>query len=235
MSYQDNKHSEVTFNSIGTIRTPYHDWAPSQPIEQEKAIGKFKVVVDEKYIDALIGLDRFAYVILLFHLDGVSGQVNNTVSPPWAKGKTAGMFATRTPNRPNPIGMSIVRLVKIEGNEIITWPIDVFDNTPLLDIKPYFAGLDSKDDANIGWAEDVEDSAHFMGHLRGIPHDHGHDHDHDHAQNQDHDHDHDHAHEHHHHDSSEKHHLHHHHDGEHHHHESDEGHHHHNDEPSHKK
>ena len=81
-----------------------------------------------------------------------------------------GLFASRSPVRPNPIGLSIVRLKRIEGNVVYTSGLDVFDGTPLLDIKPYIKGLDSKDDANYGWIKELDDKDHLLLHIKGIPH-----------------------------------------------------------------
>lgn len=92
-------------------------------------------------------------------------------TPPWAGGLTVGVFASRSPRRPNPIGLSIVRVLGVQGNEVITSGLDAFDGTPLLDIKPYVKDLDSKADANYGWVEDLEDREHLTLHIRGIPHD----------------------------------------------------------------
>ena len=93
------------------------------------------------------------------------------VSPPWAKGKKVGVFASRSPVRPNPIGLSIVRIKKIVGNKIYTSGLDVFDGTPLLDIKPYIKDLDNKDNANYGWVKETGDMSHLSLHIKGIPHD----------------------------------------------------------------
>jgi len=83
------------------------------------------------------------------------------VSPPWAGGKQVGVFASRSPVRPNPVGLSIVRIKKIAGNKIYTSGLDVFDNPPLLDIKPYIKGLDNKDDADYGWIKGLDDMEHL--------------------------------------------------------------------------
>lgn len=91
--------------------------------------------------------------------------------PPWAGGLRVGVFASRSPRRPNPIGLSIVRVLGVEENEVITSGLDAFDGTPILDIKPYIRDLDSKADANYGWVEDLEDREHLTLHIRGIPHD----------------------------------------------------------------
>jgi len=81
------------------------------------------------------------------------------------------VFASRSPVRPNCIGLSIVRIKRIINNEILTSGLDVFDGTPLLDIKPYIKDLDVKIDANYGWIEEIGDREHLFLHIKGIPHD----------------------------------------------------------------
>jgi tRNA (Thr-GGU) A37 N-methylase len=81
------------------------------------------------------------------------------------------VFASRSPVRPNPIGISVVRIRGIENREIFTSGMDVFDGTPLLDIKPYIKDLDSKADANYGWIEEMNNREHLLLHIKGIPHD----------------------------------------------------------------
>ena len=100
----------------------------------------------------------------------VKRRLSMLVIPPWSDGKEIGLFASRSPVRPNPIGVSIVKLLKINKNEIFTSGLDVFDGTPLLDIKPYVKDLDSKEDANYGWIEDMKDKEHLILHIKGIPH-----------------------------------------------------------------
>jgi tRNA-Thr(GGU) m(6)t(6)A37 methyltransferase TsaA len=161
----------ISIRPIGLIRSPYKDWAPYQPVEREKGIGKFQVHVNEEFATGLKDLEHFAYVILIYYLDKTEGHFELTVQPPWTE-KKVGLFASRSPFRPNPIGISIVRLHRIEGNVLYTWPIDVFDETPLLDIKPYMATLDSKKDADDGWIEGLEGKEHLLKHVRGLSHDH---------------------------------------------------------------
>ena len=76
------------------------------------------------------------------------------IYPPRGNGKKVGMFATRTPNRLNPIGLTIAKIKKIEGNRIYTAGLDILDGSPLLDIKPYIRDFDMKEDANLGWIEE---------------------------------------------------------------------------------
>ena len=153
---------------IGTIRTPYTDRAPYQPVEEDK--GDFRIIIDREYEDGLRGLSRFRYIYVIYHIHRIERDVAMVVSPSWTKGARVGVFASRSPVRPNPIGISIVRIKKIENNEIHTSGLDVFDGTPLLDLKPYIKDLDSKEDANYGWIEDIPDRDHLMLHIKGIPH-----------------------------------------------------------------
>jgi len=176
---------EMHVKPIGEVRTPYTDWAPHQPVERETEEGKFRLVLAPEYVEGLLDLQRFAYVYVLSYLDRGSKPAALTVSPPWAGGRTVGLFAARSPVRPNPIGLSIVRVIRVEGREVVISPIDLFDHTPLLDIKPYFKDLDAKPDANHGWADDLKDREHILQHVRGVPHaehhshEHGNDHSHD--------------------------------------------------------
>ncbi len=156
-------------NPIGIIHTPYRKHAPYQPVEQD--MEDFYVDLDEKFVEGLAELERFRYIYLLYYLDRVKRSLSMTVEPPWADGKKVGLFASRSPARPNPIGLSIVRLLKVEGNRLHTSGLDVLDGTPLLDIKPYIRELDSKEEANYGWLDDLDDREHLMLHIRGIPHD----------------------------------------------------------------
>ena len=164
----------MTFESIGVIHTPYGEdsHVPYQPIDAQTENGKsrFFVDVDVKYTEALYRLDSFRYMYLLYHTDRLRRPLESTVQPPWAGGMRVGVFASRAPARPNPIGLSVVRLLSIEGCRIFTSPLDVFDETPLLDIKPYIQDLDAKRDANFGWVDELPDRDHLMLHIKGVPH-----------------------------------------------------------------
>ncbi len=166
----------IQMKPIGEIRTPYKDWAPDQPVEREIEEKKFRLVLSEEFTEGLRDLERFSHAYILSYLDRTAEGSSLIVAPPWAKGKTVGLFAARAPARPNPIGLSIVRILEVRENEVVISPIDLFDRTPLLDIKPYFKSLDAKEDANHGWADDLEDLDHIMQHVRGLPHHGGHSH-----------------------------------------------------------
>ncbi len=159
---------EIVFKPIGRIHTPYREKAPYQPVEADE--GEFWVELFPEYEEGLKDLDTFRYIYLLYYIDRLTRDVTLTVEPFWAGEIEVGLFASRSPLRPNPIGLSIVKILKIEGNRIVTTGLDVFDGTPLLDIKPYIKDLDSKKDANYGWVEKTGDLQHLALHILGIPH-----------------------------------------------------------------
>ena len=163
---QDSRNFNL--KQIGVIRTPYTDNAPYQPIAND--VGDFRIIVNSQYRDGLRDLDRFHYIYVLYFIHRVSKIISMTVRPPWTPGSEFGVFASRSPLRPNCLGLSIVRIKHITGNQIVTSGLDVFDGTPLLDIKPYIKELDTKSDANFGWLEDLDDRDHLMLHIKGIPH-----------------------------------------------------------------
>jgi len=163
----------IVFQPIGTIHTPFtflH--TPEQP--DPEAAGEFWITVDREYAAGLERLSSYRYIYVLYHLDQVKDPVEMIVTPPWAPDQTTGVFASRSPNRPNAIGMSIVQVKEVVDNEITISGIDVYNGTPLLDIKPYLQVLDAKDDANNGWLDDLPDRDHRLAHLLGRPHEHQH-------------------------------------------------------------
>lgn len=167
-----DKDQSINFKPIGIIRTPYTKKAPYQPIKKDK--GEFKLVLDSKYQEGLDGLDKFRFIFVIYHLNRVEEeQKSMKIVPPWMDEPVeVGVFASRAPNRPNPIGLSIVEIIKIERNIVYTSGLDVFDNTPLLDIKPYIKDLDQKYKPNYGWIQmnDQKDREHLLKHIRGEPH-----------------------------------------------------------------
>jgi len=140
---------ETKLKPIGVIRTPYTNKPPHQP--EPDAEGEFYIELNPEFAEGLHKLESYTYVYVLFHLDRTTRPVKLLVTPPWAAGVQVGLFASRSPHRPNPIGLSIVRLKDIDGNRLDITGIDAMDRTPLLDIKPYVRSLDCKNDANDGW------------------------------------------------------------------------------------
>jgi len=163
--------SKLNFSlkKIGYIYTPYKDSAPYQPLEETGE--EFFIIIDEEYIEGLRELSKFNYIYIIYILDKIEKTPEMMVVPPWGNGKSVGVFSSRSPQRPNALGLSVVKLKKVEGNKIYISGADVFNKTPLLDIKPYIKDLDSKEDSNNGWVEDADDLEHLALHIKGIPHD----------------------------------------------------------------
>jgi tRNA-Thr(GGU) m(6)t(6)A37 methyltransferase TsaA len=136
---------------IGVIHSPFTEakGTPIQPRAAEGAEGTVEVFAP--FVAGLQDLDGFERVWLLYWLDRAA-EPRMTVTP-FMDDQPRGLFATRAPCRPNPIGMSPVRLVRIEGAVLHVADIDVLDGTPLLDIKPYAPALDVFDVARCGWLD----------------------------------------------------------------------------------
>jgi tRNA-Thr(GGU) m(6)t(6)A37 methyltransferase TsaA len=136
---------------IGVIHTPFLS-REGMPRSASQAAGiRGKVELFEEYRGGLKDLDGFSHVILIWHLDRSEGFRLEVVPP--RQTQTRGLFATRSPNRPNPIGLSIVRLDRIEDGLLYFGGVDMLDGTPLLDIKPYIPASDSIPDARAGWLD----------------------------------------------------------------------------------
>lgn len=163
----EHESKNINFRQIGIIRTPYIDDAPYQPAQDEK--GDFCIEVDPQYVHGLRELIKFRYIYVIYYVHRIKQELSMIVSPPWTGGVKVGVFASRSPVRPNPIGVSIVRIKSIKNNRIFTSSLDVFDETPLLDIKPYIKDLDSKSDANYGWVEEMDNYEHLLLHIRTSP------------------------------------------------------------------
>ena len=160
--------TDCSFDYIGVIHTPYAEKAPYQPVEDDAQ--EFSIELKAEFTEGLHLLDKFNYIYVLFHVHKLERPASLTVTPPWTHDLQVGVFASRSPARPNPIGVSVVKIKRIEGNVIYVSGLDVFDGTPLLDIKPYIDQLDVKKDANLGWVGDMDDSEHLALHIKGVVH-----------------------------------------------------------------
>jgi tRNA-Thr(GGU) m(6)t(6)A37 methyltransferase TsaA len=142
---------DIKYHPIGIIHTSFKKplGTPIQPRSGKNDTGIVEVF--REYVDGLKDLDGFSHIILLYHFH-LAGESSLQVKP-YMDEKTRGLFATRAPSRPNPIGMSIVRLLKIEGNKLHIQGVDVVDGTPLLDIKPYVPNFDVYEADQFGWLE----------------------------------------------------------------------------------
>lgn len=144
---------------IGFIDSCFKDkfGTPRQPGLVKQAWARLKIRPDLQPEESLQGLEGFSHVWLVwvFH-QNKSARFHSKVHPPRLGGKTMGLFATRSPHRPNPIGLSLVELISVEKDGIIVAGADLVDGTPILDIKPYLPEVEAIPDARTGWPKEVE-------------------------------------------------------------------------------
>jgi tRNA-Thr(GGU) m(6)t(6)A37 methyltransferase TsaA len=135
--------------AIGIIRTPFVSLEnmPIQPGGGQQTLGS--IILDKQYQPGLADLDGFSHLFLLYAFHMASRTALSVT--PFMDTTPRGVFATRSPLRPNHLGLSIVELVSIEDNIITIRGIDVLDGTPLLDIKPYIAAFDAVRQSRSGW------------------------------------------------------------------------------------
>lgn len=139
----------ICYTPIGLIRTSFtaEVGMPIQAVAASDSRGY--IDLDPAYLPGLRDLTGFSHLILLYHLHLVRGSALEVT--PFLDEQPHGIFATRSPKRPNPIGLSTVRLLGIDGTMLHIADIDVVDGTPLLDIKPYIPHFDDRAGAVIGW------------------------------------------------------------------------------------
>jgi tRNA-Thr(GGU) m(6)t(6)A37 methyltransferase TsaA len=133
---------------IGRIGTPWTD-RKSCPKNARESDAVCTVELDERFAPGLKDVETCSHLVLLYWMDKASR--NLVLQVPGHYGVQHGTFSLRSPARPNPIAMSVVKLLGIEGNRLRIVGLDCLDGTPLLDIKPYFASTDSVPDATVGW------------------------------------------------------------------------------------
>ncbi|NPA68363.1 MAG: tRNA (N6-threonylcarbamoyladenosine(37)-N6)-methyltransferase TrmO [Chlorobi bacterium] len=131
----------ITYKPIGIFETEFNkkSGAPRQGKLLENARGV--IVLNEEFKDALDYLSSFEYIWVLFHFDKADSW-DNKVNPPDSE-HVFGVFATRSPRRPNPLGLSLVKLERIIENKLYINHADAFDGTPVIDIKPYLPSIDT--------------------------------------------------------------------------------------------
>ncbi|MGE5086006.1 MAG: tRNA (N6-threonylcarbamoyladenosine(37)-N6)-methyltransferase TrmO, partial [Bacillota bacterium] len=158
------KHGEsFEFSAIGVVKTPFHDkfGIPRQPGLVSQAKGVIKIHPDPDLKTALRSLEEFSHlwIVFVFHEHGGKNWKPSVRPPRLGGNRKVGVLASRSPHRPNPIGLSAVRLEKVDldapgGPEIHVGGVDLLDGTPVLDIKPYIPYADSIPEANAGWASE---------------------------------------------------------------------------------
>jgi tRNA-Thr(GGU) m(6)t(6)A37 methyltransferase TsaA len=145
--------TDISFTPIGIIHTPYKTRDDDVPIQPSRAKGtKGTITIREDLIDGLADLDGFSHITLVFHFHLSENYELKVI--PYLDTVRRGVFATRAPRRPNQIGISVVRLRRIEGNVLHIENVDMLDGTPLLDIKPFVSKFVEPDESvRNGWLE----------------------------------------------------------------------------------
>ncbi len=133
---------------IGRIRTPWKE-RKQCPKNASESDAVCTVELEERFRDALKDVESCSHLVLLYWMD--KSPRNLVLQVPGHYGVQRGTFALRSPARPNPIALSVVRLLGIEGRNLSVVGLDCLDGTPLIDIKPYFASTDSVPEAVVGW------------------------------------------------------------------------------------
>ena len=149
--------NKIIFEPIGVIHSPFDSakGMPIQPVGGETFEGHIEIF--ERFADGLKDLDGFSHIFLIYHFHNSNGYSLHT--KPFLEDTPRGVFATRAPRRPNPVGLSVVRLKSIQGNLIFIRDIDIMDGTPLIDIKPFVSDIDNRIDTSRGWMDDK--AVHF--------------------------------------------------------------------------
>lgn len=146
---------KITYEPIGIIHSPFTDVAsmPIQPTSEASREGTIEIY--PAYVEGLKDIDGFSHLILLYHMHAVRSVQLKVI--PFLDTTLRGVFATRAPTRPNPIGLSVVRLLEVEGNTLKVNQLDVLNGTPLLDMKPYVPQFDSRPEVRLGWLAAAQD------------------------------------------------------------------------------
>jgi tRNA-Thr(GGU) m(6)t(6)A37 methyltransferase TsaA len=142
------KQADAGVYFIGRIRTPWHE-RKDCPKNARESDAVCTVEVDPRWADGLKDVESCSHLVLLYWMDKAPRTL--VLQVPGHYGVQRGTFALRSPARPNPVAMSVVQLLKVDGAVLSVVGLDCLDGTPLIDIKPYFASTDSVPDATVGW------------------------------------------------------------------------------------
>jgi tRNA-Thr(GGU) m(6)t(6)A37 methyltransferase TsaA len=149
---------EIIYNPIGLIHTPFKE-IEGMPIQPIAAAGtKGKIEIFKAFEEGLQDLVGFSHIILIYHFhlsEGYSLKIT-----PFLDNVPRGLFSTRAPKRPNPIGISVVKLNSIKNNVVLVENVDILDGTPILDIKPFVSEFDNVKNERIGWLSENINKKH---------------------------------------------------------------------------
>jgi tRNA (adenine37-N6)-methyltransferase len=141
--------TSLTYKTIGVVHSPFKE-PKNVPIQATASKGTSGTLeIYSEYADGLKDIEGFSHIILLYHFHLVKGFP--LIVKPFLDDNLHGVFATRSPARPNPIGISTVQLTRIDNNTVHIQDLDIVDGTPLIDIKPYVPDFDCRITAKIGW------------------------------------------------------------------------------------
>ncbi|WP_456477790.1 tRNA (N6-threonylcarbamoyladenosine(37)-N6)-methyltransferase TrmO [Geoglobus ahangari] len=143
---------EFTLKPVGVVRSPYKDFSQA-PYQGRFSDAVSEIEVFEQFSPALKDLETCTHLIVLYWLDRARRDVLVTRTPYGEEER--GVFATRSPHRPNPIGFCVVELLEVRGNVLRVRWLDALDGSPVVDIKPYSSDIDSVENAVIGWFREV--------------------------------------------------------------------------------
>lgn len=145
----------ISYNPIGVIHSEHRvaSEAPIQPVYAKNCRGWVEVFPE--FAEGLRDVEGFSHLYLIYHFHQAE-SAKLTVTP-FLQDVEHGVFATRSPRRPNAIGLSVVELIRREGNALYLDRVDVLDGTPLLDIKPYTAKFDRFETSRNGWQDEVDE------------------------------------------------------------------------------
>jgi len=151
----------MEYTPIGVVHSPYKSMSDA-PIQPRFSGDEGEIEIFEEFADGLKDIEGFSHIWILFQFHATKGY-ELTVKP-YLDEELRGVFACRAPRRPNPIGMSLVRLVKRDGRRLTIKGLDMIDGTPVIDIKPYVGAFDEDDEIRIGW---LEGKLHKAGRTKG--------------------------------------------------------------------
>jgi tRNA-Thr(GGU) m(6)t(6)A37 methyltransferase TsaA len=151
---------KIEYRSIGTIHSPFKrlEEMPIQPSGARGVRGRLEIY--PRCAEGLQDLDGFSHIVVLYHFHRV--EQSALIVTPFLDDRPRGVFATRAPTRPNPIGMSVLKLETVEKRTLHVTNVDILDGTPLLDIKPYVPAFDQHPADRIGWLEKVSGKAEHI-------------------------------------------------------------------------
>ncbi len=149
-----NEPASIIYRPIGVVRSPYVE--PSgTPIQGALAPeGEGTIEIFEQYAEGLADLDGFSHIWAIYHFHRSEGFKLKVT--PFMDDVERGVFSCRAPRRPNPVGLSLLKLLRIEGSVLHVAELDILDGTPVLDIKPHYPTVDTRPDVKSGWLDDVD-------------------------------------------------------------------------------